>query len=255
MDLSPVAVARKIEHTMLDQSAPMDYIQEAAGTAIKYHARTCVVRPQHVGWIIGALKKSDVWPCAVIGFRRFHLKQTPHMTSSELYARFDIGIEEKEQEISGVLKILELEEYSGVIEFDLALNLLNFMRGQPKALEKEMKQLVHFCKQKAEATGRKIITKVIAENGLLEYPEKLQLWTWAKEARADYVKTCTGYTAKEATVEDVKLMKEFLGSSVKVKASGGVTQFNYREFLQAGADRIGTSKGMEILEDCLQREP
>jgi deoxyribose-phosphate aldolase len=93
------------------------------------------------------------------------------------------------------------------------------------------------------------IVKVIIETGLLTDEEKVAACTLAKKAGADFVKTCTGFGPGAATVEDIRLMKQTVGEGVRVKASTGINDRKIcDEMLKAGAVRMGTSKGIKIVE-------
>jgi deoxyribose-phosphate aldolase len=95
-------------------------------------------------------------------------------------------------------------------------------------------------------------TKAIVETGLLDDDEKRLAARLCVEAGADYVKTCTGYSRGEATVDDVRLLSEAVGEEARVKASGGIRDAETaRELLEAGASRVGTSAGAKIARDDL----
>jgi deoxyribose-phosphate aldolase len=96
--------------------------------------------------------------------------------------------------------------------------------------------------------GRSVSVKVILETGLLTDGEKVTACELAEKAGAEYVKTSTGTGHGGATVEDIRLMRKAVGDRMKVKASGGIRNYEQaRALLEAGADRIGTSAGVEIV--------
>src|SRR5690606_32218469 len=100
-----------------------------------------------------------------------------------------------------------------------------------------------------EAKGKAIV-KVIIETCLLTDEEKIKASELAKEAGAHYVKTSTGFNKAGATVEDVKLMKETIGENMKVKASGGIRDYETaKAMIDAGASRIGASSSTKIIQD------
>ena len=110
-------------------------------------------------------------------------------------------------------------------------------------VKKEMESIVSICKE------NNVISKVIFENCYLEKDEIRQLAMIAKEVRPDYIKTSTGFGISGAMVEDVKLMKSVVGDSVKVKAAGGIRDWQLcKKMIEAGAQRIGTSSSFAILE-------
>ena len=111
-----------------------------------------------------------------------------------------------------------------------------------------MKQIVAVCR------SQNILIKVIFENCYLEKDEIKKLAEIAKEVRPDFIKTSTGFGTGGATVEDVKLMKETVGDAVKVKAAGGIRSWQTcKEMIEAGAERIGTSSSLKILQEFKER--
>ena len=94
-----------------------------------------------------------------------------------------------------------------------------------------------------------VLVKMIGENHWLTADLKQLVYGWGRDLAVDYFKTYSGYTPIGATVEDVRLMREIAGGQVKIKASGGINQFNYPMFLREGIDRIGMSRADEILEN------
>ena len=111
-----------------------------------------------------------------------------------------------------------------------------------------MTQMVDLCHD------HHVPCKVIFETCYLSKAEIKQLALIAKEVQPDFVKTSTGFGTAGATVEDVKLMKENVGSDVKVKAAGGIRNTDdFLAMIAAGAERIGTSSGVKIIETLKQR--
>jgi deoxyribose-phosphate aldolase len=102
-----------------------------------------------------------------------------------------------------------------------------------------------------EAAGERALTKVIIETCLLTDEEKITACLLAKYAGADFVKTSTGFSTGGATVEDIALMRRVVGPDMGVKASGGVRDRQAAmAMIQAGANRIGTSSGVKIVQDA-----
>ena len=100
-----------------------------------------------------------------------------------------------------------------------------------------------------EATGKEAIVKVILETCLLTDPEKKKVCQIAKEAGAAFVKTSTGFSTGGATLEDIRLMRETVGETMGVKASGGVRDAAFaKELVNAGATRLGASAGIAIVK-------
>ena len=120
----------------------------------------------------------------------------------------------------------------------MVINIGALKSGQNELVESDIKAVV-------DASGDKLV-KVIIETCLLSYDEACQL---AKLAGADFVKTSTGFSTGGATIEDVELMREVVGPNMGVKAAGGTRSYkDAQAFIKAGANRIGTSAGVAIME-------
>jgi len=129
----------------------------------------------------------------------------------------------------------------GADEVDMVLNIGWLKDGRTDAVTKE----IHAVK---EAVGDRIL-KVILETCLLSEEQITEACICAKNAGADYVKTSTGFSRSGATVEDVSRMRQAVGASMGVKASGGIrTPEAFRAMIDAGATRIGTSSGAQLLQ-------
>ncbi len=153
---------------------------------------------------------------------------------------FPLGANEKETKISEAKLALE----HGAGELDMVQNVGALRSGDHALVRSEITEIAAF----AHAHG--VLLKVILESCLLTAEEKQAACRLALEARADFVKTSTGFSTGGATVEDVALMRRTVGSALGVKASGGVrTLASLREMVRAGANRIGTSSGVHILAE------
>lgn len=138
----------------------------------------------------------------------------------------------------------------GADEIDYVVNLVKLKSGDLEYVEEEMRRIVSVCKEHGK------ISKVIFENCYLNDDEKRTLCRIALKVRPDFIKTSTGFgtpadgRAVGATVEDILLMKSEVGDAVKVKAAGGVrTLADALAMIEAGAERIGTSAGVKIIEE------
>lgn len=132
----------------------------------------------------------------------------------------------------------------GAGEVDYVVNLLEVKNRNWEYVEDEMRRIV------AECEKRGVVSKVIFENCYLAEHEKMQLCEIALKVRPAFIKTSTGFGSKGATVEDVRLMKSCVGDLVKIKAAGGIrTAKDFFSMLDAGASRIGTSKGCVIMDE------
>ena len=138
----------------------------------------------------------------------------------------------------------------GADEIDYVVNLVKLKSGDLDYVEREMREIVTVCNEAGK------ISKVIFENCYLTDDEKRTLCRIALKVRPTFIKTSTGFgtpaagKAVGATVEDVRLMKAEVGDAIKVKAAGGVrTLADALAMIEAGAERIGTSAGVKIVEE------
>ena len=139
-------------------------------------------------------------------------------------------------------KLLETEIAldEGASEIDMVINLGDLKNGRFKKVEEEISA------QKKLVAGK--ILKVIVETCYLTREEKIELCKIVTGTGADYIKTSTGFGTAGATLEDVLLFKEYIGSGVKIKAAGGIkTSEDFEKYLNAGCDRIGTSSAVALL--------
>lgn len=132
----------------------------------------------------------------------------------------------------------------GADEIDYVLNIGELKMGHDEYIRREMETLTKICKE------HKVLIKVIFENCYLTKEEIARAAAIAKEVRPDFIKTSTGFGTGGAIVEDVRLMKETVGDAVKVKAAGGIRDWNIcKQMIDAGAERIGTSNSIKICEE------
>ena len=131
----------------------------------------------------------------------------------------------------------------GATEIDTVINVRALQKGQIEIVKKEIEDMVSICKPAG------VICKVILETCYLTDEEKETVCRIAKEAGVDFVKTSTGFGTAGATVQDVALMRRVVGPTIGVKAAGGIRDLDSAlALIQAGATRIGTSSGIQIIE-------
>lgn len=143
------------------------------------------------------------------------------------------------------VKALEAEKAvkDGANEIDVVMNIGAFKSQEFDLVKKDISMVVKRVKSLKD-----IIVKVIIETGLLTDYEKIVACQIVKESGADYVKTSTGFNGPGATVEDIKLIRKSVGGDFGIKASGGIrTRKDMIKMVEAGANRIGTSSGVEII--------
>ncbi len=208
---------KMIDHTLLKADARKDQIVALCNEAKKYDFASVCVNSGWVSLCKKMLEGSDVMVCTVVGF--------PLGAMSTAAKAF-----EAKQAVA-----------DGADEIDMVLNIGALKDGNDELVQKDIEAVV-------EAVSGKCI-KVILETCLLNKDEIVRACKLCMNAKADFVKTSTGFSTSGATVEDVKLMKDTVKDQCKVKAAGGVRTFADMEaMIAAGADRIGTSKGIQLLD-------
>ena len=188
------------------------------------------------------------------GFRMVAVNSVQSRLCAELLAGSDVhvgaAISFPLGQTSVAAKVIETRDAieSGANEIDYVVNLTEVKAGNWDYIEDEMAQIVAICR-KAD-----VPSKVIFENCLLTQDEKLKLCEIASKVLPTFVKTSTGFSTGGATVEDVKLMREHTDERVKVKAAGGIrTADDFLAMVSAGAERIGCSAGIPIIEELKAR--
>lgn len=208
-----------IDHTLLKTDATKEQMDVLLEEAIEYDFMSVCVNPTWVEYASEKLKDSDVVVCTVIGF------PLGANTSAVKAYESSTAIDE------------------GAKEIDMVINIGAAKSGNWDLVASDIKAVVDVADEDA-------IVKVIIETSLLTDEEKIKASQLAKEAGADFVKTSTGFSTGGATIEDVRIMREAVGPEMGVKASGGVS--NREEALamiEAGATRIGASKGIAIVSE------
>jgi len=216
--LANKSIARKIDHTLLKPDATTDEIISLCEEAKKYQFASVCINPSYVSLCKDLLKGSGVKVCTVIGF--------PLGATTTETKRY-----EAEQAIK-----------NGAEEIDMVINVGQLKQGNYDYVFNDVNQVVLAAKKKGD------ICKVILETALLTDEEKIKACIICKHAGADFVKTSTGFSKGGATVGDIALMKYVVGSSVGVKASGGIrSREDANAMIASGADRIGASASVKIV--------
>jgi len=215
-------IAAMIDHTLLKPDATKDQIRQLCQEAKEYGFAAVCINPTWVGLAADLLRGTPVAVCTVIGFP---LGAT--LTEVKAY--------ESERAIA-----------LGARELDMVINIGALKSREYAWVEEDIRAVVNV------AHPRGAIVKVIIEAALLTDDEKVKACTLAKAARADYVKTSTGFGPGGATVEDVALMRRVVGPEMGVKAAGGVRTYeDAKAMVQAGATRIGASAGVKIVQGAM----
>jgi len=154
---------------------------------------------------------------------------------------FPIGQDSKNAKILAAIDAAK----KGVSELDVSMNVGWFKAGDQESVLSEMKAVV----EAAGNVSRTVVIKFIIETGFLTDGEIKKASELVLESGADFVKTCSGWGPRGAKVKDVELIRAAVGTKIKVKVAGGIRDYQKAvEFINAGADRIGTSKAVEILK-------
>ncbi|OZU89925.1 deoxyribose-phosphate aldolase [Virgibacillus indicus] len=213
-----INLAKYIDHTQLKPDTTKEKIEQIVEEAREHEFASVCVNPHWVSYCYDNLKDTPVKVCTVIGFPL-------GATSSET-------------------KVFETKQAikDGAEEVDMVINVGELKSGNDQAVKEDIEAVVN-------AAGNNALTKVIIETSLLSEEEKVRACKLAKEAGADFVKTSTGFSGGGATIEDIKLMRETVGSEMGVKASGGVRDLEgTKAMIDAGATRIGASAGVDIIK-------
>lgn len=149
------------------------------------------------------------------------------------------------------MKLFEAEQaiLEGADEIDYVINIGELKQGNLAYIESEMEQMVKICHK------HDILCKVIFENCYLTKEEIKQVSEIAKRVQPDFIKTSTGFGTSGATIEDITIMKETVGNDVHIKAAGGIRDWaTCKAMIDAGAERIGTSNSITIVEEFVQEK-
>ena len=206
-----------IDHTILKATASSTDVQKLCEEAIEHKFYSVCVNGCYVADAKHLLQGTDVKVAAVVGF--------------------PLGA------MATAAKVFEAKEAveNGASEIDMVINIAKLKDGEFEFVENEIRQI-------KEAIGDNVL-KVIIETCYLTDEEKVKACELSLAAKADFVKTSTGFGTGGATYEDIKLMKSVVGNNAKVKASGGVRdKETAQKYVDLGAERLGTSSGIEIVK-------
>ncbi len=207
-----------IDHTLLKQNATREMLEKLCSEAKEFDFKTVCVNPCWISYCKSLLKNSNVGVCTVIGF------PLGAMTTEAKAFEAKNAVDE------------------GADEVDMVLNI-------GKLKDNDFEYVVNDIKKVKEAVKDKVL-KVIIETCLLSDEEKVRACEAIIAAKADFVKTSTGFSTSGATKEDVKLLKEASKGILKVKAAGGVKSYqDMVDMIECGADRIGTSSGVLLMSN------
>ncbi len=205
-----------IDHTLLKPEATKKDIFKICTEAKKYNFASVCVNSSFTKIVHDLLAGTDIKTCVVVGFPLGAMSTAAKICETK-YALED-----------------------GAEEIDMVINIGLLLNGRFEEVYEEIKAIKELC-------GDRVL-KVILETCLLEDLKIIEACQLAEKAGADFVKTSTGFNKEGATIANVRLMKHTVADRLKVKASGGIrTKEDAIAMIEAGADRIGASKSVEIV--------
>ena len=207
-----------IDHTLLKPDAQQEQIEALIEEAKEYDFASVCVQPTWVNFAAEGLRDSDVKVCTVIGFPLG--ANTPAVKAFETQNAIQNGAD----------------------EIDMVINIGFLKDKRYDEIEQEIRKVHEVCSGKT--------LKVIIETCLLTDDEKIKMCEIVTNAGAEFIKTSTGFSTAGATFSDVELMRQYVGTNVKVKAAGGISSFaDAEKFIELGADRLGTSRLVKIMKN------
>ncbi len=219
-NLTPELLAGMIDQTLLKPFVTLEDLRQHCETAARYHFKTVAINNAPVPFCKKVLEGTGVLCDAAVSF--------------------PLGQCTVETKVFETRDVIE----KGAGEVDYVVNLVEFKSGYWDYMEDEVRRIGEACREKG------ITSKVIFENCYLTDDEKRKLCEIALKVKPTFIKTSTGFGTGGATVEDVKLMKACVGDEIKIKAAGGIRDAQTAlAMIEAGADRIGTSAGVKIVDD------
>ncbi len=222
-------LAKTIDHTLLKADATSSDVQRLCRDAAKYHFAAVCLFPHFISLADSMLRGADVKVCSVISF--------------------PFGAD------TARAKVLAAEDAvaRGADEIDVVINLPALLSGDFGDVRNELASVVRAVRLKGINSGRGVVVvKAIIETCYLTNKMKKLVCKICEQAGVDFVKTSTGFGPKGATVHDVELLRDCLDEHIGVKASGGIRTYRDVELMiNAGAARVGTSAGVDIMKDFL----
>jgi len=213
--MDKASIFSHVDHTLLVATSSWEEIKNLCEEAITYKVASVCIPSGYVKRVVDCYGEK-LTVCTVVGFPLG-------------YQKTEIKVAETKAAI-----------LDGAKEVDMVINIGDVKNGDFDLITAEIKAL-------KEAVGDKIL-KVIIETCYLTKEEKIELCKCVTEAGADYIKTSTGFGTAGATREDIILFKQHIGSSVKIKAAGGIrTVADMIDFIELGCERLGTSSAVKIL--------
>ncbi|MBN1298100.1 MAG: deoxyribose-phosphate aldolase [Actinobacteria bacterium] len=223
-------LAKTIDQTLLRPVATVSEVQSLCISAKKNHFAAVVVNPSYVVVAKKILSGSDVKVCSVVGY--------PMGANT---------IETKVFEARDNVK-------KGADELDVVINLGMIKSGNFSYIEKEIGVIISVIRREQMAEYNKQINiKIVIEAGALEKEEIIEICKIVEVSGADFIKTATGFGNRGAELDDVRLIREIVTRNIGVKAAGGIRSFkDAQALIDAGATRLGTSSGLNIIDEYVE---
>ena len=214
--MNTAEILKHVDHTLLKPVATCEDIQKICDESIEYNTASICIPACYISRI-NEKYGDKVNICTVVGF--------------------PVGYSTTEAKVLEAKQAIE----NGANEVDMVINISDVKNGDYDKVTAEIKAI-------KEAVGDKIL-KVIIETCFLTGEEKIAMCKCVTDAKADYIKTSTGFGTAGATIEDIKLFKQHIGENVKIKAAGGVkTVEDLEMFINEGCERIGTSSAINLIK-------
>ena len=227
--LTKEQLAKTIDQTLLNPIATSKDIEQLCINAKKYHFAAVCINPAYIAQAKKILADTDVKVCSVVGY--------PLGANT---------IETKVFEARDNVK-------KGADELDMVINLGAVKSGNYEYVEREIKIVVNVIRREQIAEyNRHINIKAIIETSILTRDEIKKMCAIIERSGADFVKTSTGFGVKGVELDDVRLIREIVTRNTGVKASGGIRTFrDAQALIDAGATRLGTSSGINIIKEYI----
>ena len=221
MKLNRNQLAKYLDHTMLKPDATVAMIDQTVDEAIKYQTASVCINPYWVKRVHQKLAGTGINTCTVIGF--------------------PLGATSTASKVFEVRQAIE----DGADELDMVINIGELKAKHDDAVMADIRAVAD------EVHSHQRVLKVIIETALLNEEEKQRACKLTVAGQADFVKTSTGFSTSGAQVTDVELMNQTVGDQIKIKAAGGIHSYDEAmAMIDAGADRLGVSASVKILQEA-----
>ncbi|MCX7760375.1 MAG: deoxyribose-phosphate aldolase [Hydrogenothermaceae bacterium] len=215
-------ITKYIDHSILKPQLTYKDIEEECQLATKYKFASVCINPAFVKFAFERVKNSPVKVCSVVGF--------------------PLGLNKIEIKVKEALKAIE----DGAKELDIVWNITAFKSKDYDYIERELKEIT------SQTEG--VVRKVIIETGFLTDEEKILAVKILVDYGVEFVKTSTGFNTSGATINDINVLKEASQGKIKIKASGGIRDLEtFMNMISSGAERIGTSSSLNIINEYLSK--